>query len=61
MEASVRERKYSGWKEAVQRTLAKLGCDTIQGYLVSKPLPLAELLAFLEGRKPGRRRTKAAA
>lgn len=47
-------------EEAVQRTLAKLGCDTIQGYLISRPLPLPQFLAFLEGRKPARRRAKAA-
>ncbi|HEY8571530.1 putative bifunctional diguanylate cyclase/phosphodiesterase [Phenylobacterium sp.] len=39
-----------------QRALAKLGCDVVQGYLVSKPLPTADLLAFLN-----RRRTRAQA
>ena len=31
----------------VQATLALLGCDAIQGYLVSRPIPLAELGPFL--------------
>ena len=33
-----------------QAALAELGCDLIQGYLIAKPLPLDELLAFLAQR-----------
>jgi EAL domain-containing protein (putative c-di-GMP-specific phosphodiesterase class I) len=29
--------------------LAKLGCDYIQGYHISRPLPADQLLAFIEG------------
>jgi EAL domain-containing protein (putative c-di-GMP-specific phosphodiesterase class I) len=30
--------------------LSELGCDTVQGYLVSRPLPEADFLEFLEER-----------
>ena len=30
--------------------LAELGCDTVQGFLVARPLPEADFLEFLEGR-----------
>ena len=33
--------------EEVQAALALLGCDAIQGYLVSRPVPLADLTDFL--------------
>lgn len=33
--------------DEVQAALALLGCDAIQGYLVSRPVPLAELTEFL--------------
>ncbi|WP_340646142.1 EAL domain-containing protein, partial [Phenylobacterium sp.] len=32
----------------VQAALALLGCDAIQGYLISRPVPLDDLTAFLE-------------
>ena len=31
----------------VQAALVLLGCDVIQGYLISRPVPLAELTEFL--------------
>lgn len=31
-----------------QAALAELGCDMVQGYLIAKPLPLAELIDFLD-------------
>ncbi len=31
--------------------LEKLGVDAVQGYFVAKPMPVAELLAFVDGRK----------
>jgi diguanylate cyclase (GGDEF)-like protein/PAS domain S-box-containing protein len=33
--------------------LRRLGCDAIQGFQICKPMPLADLLAFLEARTPG--------
>ena len=36
--------------EAVRAAVAGLGCDTVQGYLVSRALPMEELLAFVAGR-----------
>jgi EAL domain-containing protein (putative c-di-GMP-specific phosphodiesterase class I) len=30
-------------------------CDQMQGYLISRPLPLAELQAFLESARPAAR------
>jgi EAL domain-containing protein (putative c-di-GMP-specific phosphodiesterase class I)/CHASE2 domain-containing sensor protein/GGDEF domain-containing protein len=38
--------------EATLACLSLLGCDTIQGYWLSRPLPLPDLLAFLETRQP---------
>lgn len=32
------------------RALTLIGCDNLQGYLFSKPLPLQEFCAFLDGR-----------
>jgi EAL domain-containing protein (putative c-di-GMP-specific phosphodiesterase class I) len=34
--------------------LAELGCDTVQGYWVSRPLPPAELDEWLAGLRPFR-------
>jgi diguanylate cyclase (GGDEF)-like protein len=34
--------------------VAKLGCDSVQGYLVSRPLPLADVKQLFETRKGGR-------
>lgn len=31
--------------------LARLGCDTLQGYLYSKPLPFTEVVAYLQAQK----------
>ncbi len=36
-------------KEALA-LLTELGCDTIQGFLISKPLPVAEFNAFIKNR-----------
>ena len=37
-----------GVETAEQRTLlAGIGCDIIQGYLLSKPIPLAEIVKWL--------------
>lgn len=33
----------------VQAALALMGCDAIQGYLISRPVPLADLTEFLTG------------
>jgi EAL domain-containing protein (putative c-di-GMP-specific phosphodiesterase class I) len=38
---------------AAHDQLALLGCDTIQGYLLSPPLPPAELRAWLDRRQSG--------
>jgi EAL domain-containing protein (putative c-di-GMP-specific phosphodiesterase class I)/CHASE2 domain-containing sensor protein/GGDEF domain-containing protein len=35
--------------EEVRAVIAALGCDMIQGYLISKPLPCADLETFLDG------------
>jgi diguanylate cyclase len=35
--------------------LARLGCDLIQGYFVSKPLPAEAFIAWLRGRRPAER------
>jgi EAL domain-containing protein (putative c-di-GMP-specific phosphodiesterase class I) len=32
--------------------LTRLGCDTIQGFLISRPLPVAMFNAFIESNKP---------
>jgi EAL domain-containing protein (putative c-di-GMP-specific phosphodiesterase class I) len=37
--------------EEQAKILRLLGCDQIQGYLVSKPLPFDEMTAFLESRR----------
>jgi diguanylate cyclase (GGDEF)-like protein/PAS domain S-box-containing protein len=37
--------------ERQQRLLAGLGCEVLQGFLFSKPLPAAELEAWLQGRQ----------
>lgn len=43
--------------EEVMQVLRKLGCDIAQGYLLSRPIPYAELLAFLDrGEAPERTR-----
>ena len=34
--------------EAALELLTKLGCDTIQGFLISQPLPVAEFDVFIE-------------
>jgi EAL domain-containing protein (putative c-di-GMP-specific phosphodiesterase class I) len=36
--------------EAIARRLREMGCDIAQGFLYAKPMPLAELEAWLEGR-----------
>jgi diguanylate cyclase (GGDEF)-like protein len=40
--------------EEAYKQLARLGCDTIQGFLLSPPLPPLELSAWLEQRTVGR-------
>ena len=40
--------------EAARAALARLGCDAFQGYLVGRPMPLADSLAWLAG-FPGQR------
>jgi EAL domain-containing protein (putative c-di-GMP-specific phosphodiesterase class I) len=40
----------------VYDTLASLGCDYAQGYLVSRPMPNEELLAWLERQKTDKHR-----
>ena len=32
--------------------LSRLGCDYLQGYLYSKPLPFAEIIAYLQAQQP---------
>ena len=39
--------------EADLRVLSELGCDQVQGFLFAKPMPLAELLRFIQGRREG--------
>jgi diguanylate cyclase (GGDEF)-like protein len=49
---------------AVQQMLRDLGCDTLQGYLLSRPLPAADLEGWLRGHPlsiPTPRRASAAA
>jgi len=36
--------------EAAEGALRALGCDIVQGYRYAKPMPLADLEAWLEGR-----------
>src|SRR5581483_4830247 len=36
--------------------LAGMGCDFAQGFLIERPMPLAELLSFLKEDRGGRRR-----
>jgi diguanylate cyclase (GGDEF)-like protein len=38
--------------EAAQNLLKRLGCDTLQGFLISKPLPVHEFDSFLENHPP---------
>ena len=46
---------------AAWRLLAALGCDVAQGYYVSRPVPAAELAAWLRGRRAdGSRRLRSA-
>jgi EAL domain-containing protein (putative c-di-GMP-specific phosphodiesterase class I) len=40
--------------EAARATLARLGCDAVQGYLVGRPMPLADTLPWLAA-FPGQR------
>jgi len=35
--------------------IREMGCDKAQGYVISRPLPEAELLSWLEGRRAGDR------
>ena len=37
--------------DATLQTLKRLGCDLVQGYAESRPLPPLELAAWLEGRQ----------
>ena len=37
--------------EAQVLRLRELGCDEVQGYLFARPMPLADLLAWLAQRK----------
>lgn len=42
-----------GIEESTQKELLeKFGCDQIQGYLISKPIPFGEVLPFLQNFKP---------
>ena len=45
--------------EAVEAVLLSLGCDLIQGYLISTALPPAELERFLASSAPRLRRAAA--
>jgi diguanylate cyclase (GGDEF)-like protein/PAS domain S-box-containing protein len=38
--------------KAQEEFLSKLGCDFMQGYLYSKPLPFEQLLSFIKAHKP---------
>jgi diguanylate cyclase (GGDEF)-like protein len=38
--------------EAAWRTLQELGCDTAQGYWMARPMPVPELLGWLDGWRP---------
>jgi EAL domain-containing protein (putative c-di-GMP-specific phosphodiesterase class I) len=40
--------------EPTAALLAGMGCDTLQGYLFARPMPYADLLAFLDARIGGR-------
>jgi EAL domain-containing protein (putative c-di-GMP-specific phosphodiesterase class I) len=40
--------------EAQERFLKELGCDAMQGYLFSKPIPPAEFVAFFRSRAGGK-------
>ncbi len=40
-------------------TMARLGCDEIQGYLISRPLPVSEVTAFLVHQRSERERLRA--
>jgi EAL domain-containing protein (putative c-di-GMP-specific phosphodiesterase class I) len=42
--------------EAQRESLKSKGCDVIQGYLISRPLPPAELTEFLESRRGAQKR-----
>lgn len=39
-------------REAQRAILVEIGCDIMQGYLLSKPLPLAEIVAWLHAYRP---------
>jgi c-di-GMP phosphodiesterase len=41
--------------EEVLARLTDIGCDRYQGYLLSRPLPAAELTPWLRGRAAGPR------
>jgi EAL domain-containing protein (putative c-di-GMP-specific phosphodiesterase class I) len=38
--------------EAQRRTLARMGCSHLQGFLLSRPIDEADLVAFLSGYQP---------
>jgi diguanylate cyclase len=33
----------------VRRRLVELGCDTVQGYLIARPMPIDDMLSFAAG------------